>query len=458
MGAVARPGTFEMQEPRLPLLELVKLAGGATPRASGNVRIIRDGRAGEQTYLSPDLKYELLPNDLVILDLSPSRSLQPNRGGRLTGPNLLESNTSGPPAPPNVQLGLVNLISGPVVLEVSAQEARLGTVLSLLHQSADDIGELTIIQPLTGTESVFCDEAVDMPLGSGCILVFDSATVDAASLPTLPARVGVPNSNTASAAEPVTPRESIPQVLTRMQAEAKRAGTPESGEADVQEASDDDAASPGESTSRQAAPSADLASVSEDQQGAVSHTGWLVLIGAAVPGVIAFAVTRWRSKRRVRTEIPDEAPAVPDGTQTLKGLISNSLPVVEEAILLPKEATIFGRPRLDSPHRFDAAHAIHGPHYTVEPAIPAQEPARASRAPQNLRAVERGQKLDDLQAECPPDPPRPERVPPAAQQGHASPQAEDDTPARKIRVDRAHLRSSLGTLDRALAIFEERRP
>ncbi len=462
MGEVARPGVYEVEEPRLPLLELVNRAGGATPLASGNVRIIRDGKAGEQTFLSPELKYELLPNDLVILDSWQSRSIQHNSARLPQEPAFPDSEGSpGTAAAATIQIGLVNLIARPVILNITLQEARLGTVLSLLRQSPDDIGELTVIKPLAGAESIYCDEAADMSLASGNILVFDQTTVEPDKLPPLPPTIGAPGATAPPAPEPAAPRESIPQALTRMQAQAKRAsptGAPVE-EFEVETASRP--AAPAEaSNAREPALLADSGRAGEEQQPAASHTGWLLLIGAAVPGGVAFAVSRWRSRRQARPNFPAAVPSERDGAGTLQLLISNALPIVEEPVRLPTEATIFGRPRLDSPHRFDTAHALHGPHYAVEPATPAAQPRDASRASDKQRSVGRRQEIDEMQAVCPPEPARrpPIEPPLPVEQGAEPSPREDDAPARILRVDRAHPRSSPGTLDRALAIFEERRP
>src|SRR5262245_24763921 len=68
MGEVARPGAYELSISRPQLLDLVNPAGGATPEASGNVRIIRGGRPGWQAWLTPAAPFPLRPNDLVIVD------------------------------------------------------------------------------------------------------------------------------------------------------------------------------------------------------------------------------------------------------------------------------------------------------------------------------------------------------------------------------------------------------
>src|SRR5579863_2010850 len=151
MGEVAQPGVFESNEPDLQLLELVSRAGGATSAAAGNIRIIREGRAGEQAYLAPRLNFPLRPNDVVILDAWPSRVEQGFGDSRTELAAGIEPNGwTEMPRAPVIQLGLVNAASRPVILDVSPEEATLGAVLSLLHQSRGDNRHTMVIRPLGG--------------------------------------------------------------------------------------------------------------------------------------------------------------------------------------------------------------------------------------------------------------------------------------------------------------------
>src|SRR5437899_3224096 len=68
MGQVARPGVYELSATQTQLVEFVRMAGDLTAAASGSVRIVHHGRGGQQAFLRPELKYELVPGDLVIVD------------------------------------------------------------------------------------------------------------------------------------------------------------------------------------------------------------------------------------------------------------------------------------------------------------------------------------------------------------------------------------------------------
>jgi hypothetical protein len=99
----------------------------------------------------------------------------------------------------------------------------------------------------------------------------------------------------------------------------------------------------------------------------------------------------------------------------LEALIANKLPIVEEALALPHESQIFGRPLLESPYRLDTAHALSGPHFVTKPHWPAQAAA---------------------------NPDRPARHAPMAR------------PGRDLRVDQAQPPAGPGALDRALAALK----
>lgn len=420
MGEISRPGVFELNDVHPQLLDLVKQAGGPTTTASGNVRIIRGGRPGEQTFLVSGSNYPLNANDLVILDSWQSRSKRQDNS--FWPDEMVDRASKGGealPADSMVQLGLVNLISRPVILDVTHEEATLGTVLTLLHQPGRDIRVVTILKPAGGFESVACDHTADVCLASGSVLVFDPTTVDAAVLPQLPATVRLSTKVDSPSAMPHPPQESIPQALTRLRAATNApARLPIRPDIAIGELP-----ASRRTTKKLDHPSppdhlAQADRVPAQASAGFPATGLLVLVGAI--GVSTIVLSRLRTRRQREPVAPEAALPAAEGTKALKALISNSLPVFEEALPLSRESEIFGRPRLDSPYRVDVAHALSGPHYAVEPVQSVPAPSRAG-VEVNLRR-------------------------PA-----------DDRPAKNIRVDRAHPRSSLGALDRALATFEEGR-
>ena len=138
-----------------------------------------------------------------------------------------------------------------------------------------------------------------------------------------------------------------------------------------------------------------------------------------VVGAVAFCgalLLRSQLARRSGPDIQRTADRATGIRTSLDALISNSLPVVEEALPLPQQSQIFGRPLLESPFRVDAAEALNGPHFPIKLV-------------------------------------RPEGQPPPAQ-ADARPSPATGT-GRQTRVDGAHSPASLGALDRALAAIEE---
>ena len=169
MGAVNRPGTYELSKRFPGLLELIQTAGGLTTHASGNIRIVRNGRAGHQTYYTPSLRLNLLPGDLVIVDDKRHPSL---------AQNVLQRDQAESGA---VQLAFVHLVDRPVVLNVRREDATLQRIISHLRQSPEIAGSIQII----GRQHV-STPTNDVMLNSGTALVFDPSQVVYALMPPLP--------------------------------------------------------------------------------------------------------------------------------------------------------------------------------------------------------------------------------------------------------------------------------
>ena len=72
-GEVARPGLYELATATPQLVDVIRQAGGLSPNASGNIRIVSGGRADRQTFYSPLLDFRLSPGDLIVVDARPGR-------------------------------------------------------------------------------------------------------------------------------------------------------------------------------------------------------------------------------------------------------------------------------------------------------------------------------------------------------------------------------------------------
>lgn len=451
MGEVVRPGVFEVADPQPELVDLVGLAGGPSPQASGNVRVIRRGRGGQQTFLSPGLKYTLLPGDLVILDAKPSRSDR-----RFAGISHRDSTPRGTGRIPEtndsaiVQIGLVQLIDRPIVLDVPAGYATLNGVLSMLRHPVSETGEVTILKSGSGTQIVTVNQSTPVPLGSGTVLVFNPATVNAQVLPHMPPIVRpaarnarsvaeTPSERPAALADTPDPRrpdlsrdpERAPLLTPR---EIKPAASLADDAAALPDSVIDPPAKPLEAV-REVAPGISAASRGQfEQQETVEanigltgaseaepspagsglwQVGLVLAAGVFLVGGMFMFVSRDLTRARVANVEPIVAPRPELPKTFLEALVANTLPLVEEALSLPDRGEIFGRPKLDSPYRIDSAHASLAPHFVPEPLRPAPSPAVA-RVREKSAAVGRGQ---------------------------------------IARPDNAHS-STVGVLDRALATFE----
>ncbi len=202
MGEVMRPGVYEIPSGDPLLIDVVQKAGGLTRSASGNIRIVRRGRAGQQTFYSPSLQFRLHPGDILIADRGRVAAKQhpydPNqkhfRGGSQSQSARIETddNTS-------VQLAFVNLIERPVVLRVRRKHANLPTIISLLGQSPTAAESVRILTVSRFTGRVFVsDQNKTIPTGS--VLVFDPRTVTSQKIPKLP--------------EPVSPQPPVAEAKT----------------------------------------------------------------------------------------------------------------------------------------------------------------------------------------------------------------------------------------------------
>jgi len=452
MGQIGRPGVFELSGPVPQLAEFLNLAGGTTPNASGSIRLIRGGRSS-QFFLSPKLSLQLLPGDLILVE---SKQFVTGR-----------QNGNVASAPAIVQIGLVNLISRPVILDIPSEQASLAQVLSLLHQPVAGNAEVTVIKPGSGVQNVSVEQAFETALATGVVLVFDPATVNSTVLPRLPNTIR-PGDNadsavtkasaesvaapaTISAPGPASRPESAAETILRVPRQAASDASDQRSPVAIPEKEALPAARKPESIqpASTGAQSPDLPSESPDFQPLPDATdeksaetepvaagappanpiwSWLLVAGIlACCTVVGFRLRSSFRPQRVKTpalmQLAVEQPVAPS-ENALELLISGSLPVVEEPLQLPYESEIFGRPRETSPYRTDPAQALSGPHYVLQPS------ASASPAVAVVAAAY------DEQAQEPPRAPV----------------------ERKVRVDLRHPRSTVSVLDRALATFQGEQP
>jgi len=363
------------------------------------------------------------------------------------------------PAPAVVQIGLVNLISRPVVLDIPREQANVAQVLSLLHQPVTDKGEITLIKPGSGVQNITLDQAVEATLATGSVLVFDPATVNSGVLPRLPktiraeenieapgvttsadavslqktTRPTVPTAHAEPAGNPslLVPRVTFPGTSDLGSPSLKPEPVDESPAARGIENTEPSTAVAGAADPHSESPDLQALPETSDEQRSESEPAaalarsafslpWLVIlsgIGSCGLGLLLWSRFKRRAQPVATTSLPEP---VPRHDNALELLISGTLAMVEEPLQLPYESAIFGRPLDTSPYRTDSAHALSGPHY-----IPQSSPS----ATEAVAVVEQ------------------------QQQAPASTLAE-----RKVRVDLRHPRSTTSVLDRALATFEGEQP
>ena len=219
LGAIAKPAVYAAPTDRLRLIELVKLAGGTTDPASGGVRIVRQGRAGLQTFLSPDTVYEVLNGDVVIVEArraatksglqefsQPLRSLSPNAPtGDEPDSNAAVSATSSGPS--QAYLAFTGIANRPVIVPVPSNEATLKAAMLWLKLDPASASWPRILAPTPLFRAANGDIDATQPLPSGTVLAFEPSTINPNALPELPPAVGVVNANP-TAIDPNRPNQS----------------------------------------------------------------------------------------------------------------------------------------------------------------------------------------------------------------------------------------------------------
>jgi len=412
MGEVARPGVFELSISRPQLLDLVSLAGGTTPEASGSVRIIRGGRPGWQAWLTPATPFPLRPDDLVIVD-----SVRPPTDRRFTAdteiaPEAGRRSATSRPASEFVQLGIVRLIPRPVVLDVAREQASMKSVLSLLHQPLRDRGAVTVVKPAGGIQIFERDQPQDVSLPTGSVLIFDPATVSAAVLPQLPPTVRLDAAGTALAAAPA----SIPDPVA------------ESPTGDA--FSSTDTTEPGariefvprklpanhSATARRSARSA-RPPVAGQGAPKGSPLNGLLTVAAILSSAI---VLHWLRRNGAIAQVAKRMgrPTL-EFKQWLNKAVAKAPQAAETSQSQPQKHDTSGYPLQEPLYRVDVAQVWNGPYSPIDRPVP---PRPRARVEPRVRELPTGR------------------------------------PERKIRIDSGHLPGSAGALDRALSALDDKRP
>jgi hypothetical protein len=195
LGQVARPGVYEVEQQGTRLGDLIQEIGGLARDASGQFRIIRNGRPGQMTSYSGAAHFELMPGDLVIADSQPGAAT--SHASRAT--------TAAPSSDTAVQIGFVNLIDRPVVLKLRREHASLVEILALMRQDESLAAQIRVVAPPHQRSAG--PARPDVALSSGTVLIFPQNTVRAARLAPLPEPYKLKRENEPAAPQPDPQRD-----------------------------------------------------------------------------------------------------------------------------------------------------------------------------------------------------------------------------------------------------------
>ncbi|NOX55388.1 MAG: hypothetical protein GXP27_13310 [Planctomycetes bacterium] len=178
MGEVGRPGVYQMSARWPALATLLKAAGGLTARASGNLRIVRDGRIAFITSVGTGAATKLMPGDLVIADAQSARTGGAQRWA--AGAGVWTPSVARPP----VQLAFVNLLPRrPVVVKVAGERATVQQIVADLGQSSEIVPTVRVLLTNRRASS---QPLRDAYLPNGTVLVFNPRLIDISRLPPFP--------------------------------------------------------------------------------------------------------------------------------------------------------------------------------------------------------------------------------------------------------------------------------
>lgn len=205
LGQVTRPGVYEIERKGTVLGDLLQSIGGLAKDASGQFRIIRNGRPGQMTSYSGAAQFELMPGDLIVADARPSQLSQ-----RATN----AKQTSGE----SVQVGFVNLIDRPVVLKLKSEHASVAEILSIMRQDPGLASQIKIVVP--SSHRGHAQPGPETQLVSETVLIFPPSSVKTDRIAMLPEpymlkRESGASSPSSNATPPTAPRANLSPDVTQ---------------------------------------------------------------------------------------------------------------------------------------------------------------------------------------------------------------------------------------------------
>lgn len=206
LGQVARPGVYEIERKGTVLGDLLQNIGGLAKDASGQFRVIRNGRPGQMTSYSGAAQFELMPGDLIVADARPSQ---------LSQRAINAKQASGE----SVQVGFVNLIDRPVVLKLKSEHANVSEILSIMRQDQGLASQVKIVVPASYRGHAQPGSAT--PLVSETVLIFPPSSVKTDRIAMLPEpymlkRESGASSPSRDATPPTAPRANLSPDVTQV--------------------------------------------------------------------------------------------------------------------------------------------------------------------------------------------------------------------------------------------------
>ncbi|MEX0703855.1 MAG: hypothetical protein WD069_17280 [Planctomycetales bacterium] len=443
MGEVPAPGVYEWPEADPLLVDVVRRAGGLAEAASGNIRIVRNGRGGQVAFYSPELDFRLAPGDVAIAEGAQHRARIIDARNPATAPPF--RGTGVGPSHEAVQVAFVNLLDRPVVLKLRPHHANLAAVVSLLNQPPEVARSVRILESRPRIDQTV-GVAGSEHLQPGSVLVFDRAALQTARIPNnlpQPTRFRDPRDEPSPGPPHATPPRELADVIGHGLATVSDADSrgvenaPLGGEPLNASLTPRANAAPRVSSPRTVArgengptvPGNDPPSTAGVETGSAgpsprSHAVTAAVVVGAL-AILAAAAILWSMARAVPPTAPAAGAKRRTGRRSLEELIRGELEIHERSAALPEKLELFGRPTGHRKLRIDAAHparpaadrdratAAVGPHFHVQGnRAPARERAARPAASRELvgRALARAAaaRRDEAAAAAPlPAPPAP---------------------------------------------------
>ncbi|QDT63813.1 polysaccharide biosynthesis/export family protein [Calycomorphotria hydatis] len=135
IGQVSRPGTYHLSGQTADLATLLQDAGGLTTEATGSIRLIRNGRAGQQIYYHDQIQFKLKPGDVLCVDGQRGRRFGVNGVSQIGFQSEREMASATSETLPPRQIAIIGALDRPTVLKVRGEDANVPRMLQLLGQN-----------------------------------------------------------------------------------------------------------------------------------------------------------------------------------------------------------------------------------------------------------------------------------------------------------------------------------